>query len=472
MLQASTRCLRQVPGNTHNARIYLSEENEGTLDKQLQETYGERVKDLNARASEIRTARIKVRKIPLPPLVVKRVIRTVVRETSKTAAPLRLTRPDIQTEAILTERTLELAVRESTTSVLRQVGETTIHAEPDTTDPYAAAVELSAVHRLDLWAVYDELRRVYDGHNEIADSHMELLSRQIADQARSYTVHEEEVEEALALVKPGGFQRELEDGAEIYTAEITYRKDRESLLLSWEKLKGDNPTGLGFHYSPYNFDSNPEKSFFEELLRRINTRPAEVDDIYFTGALTDPKKTDFFVEYKGEDGRWHPYTPDFVIRRKDGRCLIVEVKSTQFKASVENDLNRDTVDEEPITPEGRKAIALRRWTNLNPDRLKYHLAFVREDTVPTMPCNPLSTLSSRLPSQCPNRRFHRSSKRSPASPAPKESTSSAPAHAAISIRIATWTCSLSSRTRSGTVGSGRTSFGEALQPGGRTWTPG
>jgi len=61
VLQASTRCLRQVAGNTHKARIYLSQENEGTLDKQLQETYGERVKDLNASAAEMRTARITVR---------------------------------------------------------------------------------------------------------------------------------------------------------------------------------------------------------------------------------------------------------------------------------------------------------------------------------------------------------------------------------------------------------------------------
>jgi hypothetical protein len=381
VLQASTRCLRQVPGNARKARIYLSQENEGTLDKQLQETYGERVKDLNARAAEIRTERIKVRKIPLPPLVVKRVVRTVVRDAAAPAT-LRLTRPDLAPETVLTERALELAVRESTASVLRQVGETTIHAEPDTVDLYAAAVELSAVYRLDVWTVYDELRRLYEGSGEMPEPHLALLSLQIAEQTRVYGIHEEEVEEALALVKPDGFQRELEGGAEVYTAEITYRKEREHLLLSWEKLAGENRGNFGFHYSPYNFDSNPEKSFFEELLRHINTHPDQVEDVYFTGALTDPKKTDFLVEYKGEDGRWHPYTPDFVVRRKDGKCLIVEVKSSQFRAAVEHDLERDTASEDPLTPEGRKAVALRRWTNLNPDRLKYGLAFVREETVP------------------------------------------------------------------------------------------
>jgi type III restriction enzyme len=382
VLQASTRCLRQVPGNSRKARIYLSQENEGTLDKQLQETYGERVKDLNAKSADVRTTRIKVRKLPLPPLVVKRVIRTVIRRDATARDPLRLRRPAEVAKRTLTRRELELAVRESTTRVLRQVGETVIHAERATIDTYAAAVELAAIHRLDLWTVYDELKRVYGGDPEIPEADQPDLSRQVADQVRDYEVHEERVEEALALVKADGFRKELEDGAEVYTAEITYRKDRESLLLSWDQLREVNSGDFGFHYSPYNFDSNPEKASFEDLLRHINTHPAEIEDIYFTGALTDPKKTDFFVEYKGEDGSWHPYTPDFIIRRKDGRCLIVEVKSPQFKAAIQNDLDRDTVDEEPISPEGRKAIALRRWTNLNPDRLKYHLAFVREDTVP------------------------------------------------------------------------------------------
>ncbi|MGQ0816082.1 MAG: hypothetical protein ACT4O1_16755 [Gemmatimonadota bacterium] len=35
VLQAATRCLRQVPGNDRNARIYLTKNNESVLDKQL-----------------------------------------------------------------------------------------------------------------------------------------------------------------------------------------------------------------------------------------------------------------------------------------------------------------------------------------------------------------------------------------------------------------------------------------------------
>jgi hypothetical protein len=34
-----------------------------------------------------------------------------------------------------------------------------------------------------------------------------------------------------------------------------------------------------------------------------------------------------------------------------------------------------------VTVEGRKAVALKQWETLNPDRLHYELVFVRENTV-------------------------------------------------------------------------------------------
>jgi hypothetical protein len=132
---------------------------------------------------------------------------------------------------------------------------------------------------------------------------------------------------------------------------------------AWQKQAGN----FGFHYTPYNFDSNPEKNFFEILLEMLKQEPDEVEDIYFTGALTDTKKTDFFIEYRGVDKRMHNYTPDFVIRRKDGRCLIVEIKSERER------LNE--IDGE----QGAKAIATRAWAGLNPDRLKYEMIFTSGD---------------------------------------------------------------------------------------------
>ena len=155
----------------------------------------------------------------------------------------------------------------------------------------------------------------------------------------------------------------------VYTADITYQRGREHLLLSWKEMAERNAGGFGFHHDPYNFDSRPEKDFFVQMLSAINLQPTEVEDIYFTGGLHDPRKTEFYVEYKGADGKWHRYSPDFVVRRRDGRCYIVEIKDARF--------HDDAVD----GVQGRKAVAVQGWVGLNPDKLQYEMIFTGSDSV-------------------------------------------------------------------------------------------
>ena len=318
-------------------------------------------------------ARIVLRKLDIPPLVVTQLVRTVVKKDGA-AGPLTLTRPAADVGDTLEHRTFTLAKQEATRSVLRQLGDVdTIEAAPDTTDAYAVAVDLATGYRLPLWTVYDEIRRLY-GSDDIPLAHVDELGRQIESQTRFYEVKEETVEVALALVKPDGFERETAgDGTECYTAEIVYPKDRESLLLRFEQIEGKNPADFGFHYSPYDFDSNPEKSFFEQILADLNLTPDEVEDIYFTGALTDPGKTDFFVEYKDEKGKWRRYTPDFIIRKKagrgrkrgSGRVYIVEIKKEHDRRT-------------PWTARtAARRWPMRKWEKLNPDRLRYEMIFHR-----------------------------------------------------------------------------------------------
>lgn len=381
VLQAASRCLRQVPGNKTTARIYLSLDNRSILDRQLQETYGVTISDLNAAQSQSRRATIVLRKINMPPLVIKQIVRTVIKKDGS-GKILSLNKPQLSPSQTLEKTTYTVAERKATYHVLQQVGDTVeVSTAPETTDLYSAAVELSAVFRLDLWAVYDELRRVYGEVTEIPSYHVEDLAKQIENQTRNYQIVEETREVALALVKPDGFEKAIsEDGTEVYIAEITYPIEREKLLVRWEEWK-DLAGNYSFHYTPYNFDSSPEKSFLEQLLTHLKLHPDEVEDIYFTGALTDTGKTDFHVEYKGEDDKWHPYTPDFIIRRKDGRSLIVEIKDARFENATEEDLRRSKRGEEAITVEGRKAIALQKWEDLNPDRLKYQLIFARSEEI-------------------------------------------------------------------------------------------
>ncbi len=76
-LQASTRCLRQVPDDAHPARIHLSVDNQAILNNQLQETNGETIADLDHAGRESRSVLLKLRKLNLPPVVVAQLVHTV-----------------------------------------------------------------------------------------------------------------------------------------------------------------------------------------------------------------------------------------------------------------------------------------------------------------------------------------------------------------------------------------------------------
>jgi type III restriction enzyme len=72
VLQAATRCLRQVPGNTHPARVYLTSTNRRTLEDQLAETYGTSLHELDTQHAARIEKEIRLHKPHLPPLLVRK----------------------------------------------------------------------------------------------------------------------------------------------------------------------------------------------------------------------------------------------------------------------------------------------------------------------------------------------------------------------------------------------------------------
>ena len=366
VLQAASRCLRQVPGNREKASIYLSEDNRATLDDELKQTYGESIADLNNAASKSTWARIVLRKLDIPPIKLRRIEKIIVKNEQHSVS-ITLVKPDIIPEATIVRRTFRVV--EGNANALAQVADSGVVArEIPVRSVYDVAVECASVYRLDVWIIHDELQRLYT--TEIPEAHIENLRQQIEQQTSIYTVEESVREDALALVKKEGFAEELSaDGTVSYVAEISYPVSKEELLVSWEAWQERNKKDYSFHYTPYNFDSKPEKSFLEVLLGHLNIEPSQVEDIFFTGAIADPKKTDFAVDYKGADGRWHKYTPDFIVKRKDGKCMIVEIKHER-----ERD---DTIDGE----HGAKALAVQVLKNLNPDTLEYQMIFTSTDEI-------------------------------------------------------------------------------------------
>ena len=65
-------------GNTRKARIYLTHENRATLERELEENYGESLSALDRTHTQTETQRAVVRRMDLPPLRVRMKVRRVV----------------------------------------------------------------------------------------------------------------------------------------------------------------------------------------------------------------------------------------------------------------------------------------------------------------------------------------------------------------------------------------------------------
>ena len=421
VLQAATRCLRQVPGNTTPARVYLTASNKKTLEDQLAETYGTSLKALNAQHADRVEKTIHLRQPHLPPLLIKkRVLRVQRKAETGPKVPLTFTVPDGPAPAGPVVQTWSPVLTDSgTTRFQRQdAGDVLLQPYTPELDAYSAAARLAARYHLPTPELLAALRHTY-GQNgtqpnqdereqlQIPEHHLDALALQIEAQRNQYEETWDEIEVAVALVKADGFDHAEVDGKSIYTARISFAKEREPL---YKQAKDTAHAALAlqtsFHYEGYNFDSTPEAEFLDWTLGLLQNHPHQIEGLWFTGGLTDAGKTDLRAEYLGDDGRWHTYTPDFVLRRADGKHLVVEVKSDKLSPDIRADLARHGKGEAPQTLEGRKAVALKRWEDLNPERLRYHVMFadttlhdegkktVRDfitATVPLAPATPAAT---------------------------------------------------------------------------------
>ncbi len=101
VLQAATRCLRQVPGNRHSAKIFLDYGNARTLDKELKDNFGTDLDRLSARTRDKESVILRIVKTKLPQLEITRTVKRAVRSDTPDGN-ITLERPEPQkTPAIL-----------------------------------------------------------------------------------------------------------------------------------------------------------------------------------------------------------------------------------------------------------------------------------------------------------------------------------------------------------------------------------
>ena len=378
VLQAATRCLRQVPGNTRPARVYLTASNKKTLEDQLAETYGTSLKALDTQHAERVEKTIRLHKPHLPPLLIKKRVLRIQRKVQPAAAmPLTFSVLDVAVPTGPLVQTWSPVLLASGNTRLQRQDAADVLLEPftPTLDCYTAAARLATRYHLPTPELLAALRQAYAAH-EVPEHHMDALGGQIEAQRNQYEEAWDEIEVAVALIKAEGFDRADIKGQPVYTARISFDKKNEHLYkTAQDTAHAALALQTSFHYEGYNFDSSPEAEFLDWTLGLLQTHPHQIEGLWFTGGLTDAGKTDLRAEYQGDDGRWHTYTPDFVLRRADGKHLVVEVKSDKLSPDIAADMARHAAGQAPQTLEGRKAVALKRWEQLNPERLSYHVMF-------------------------------------------------------------------------------------------------
>jgi len=364
ILQAATRCLRQIPGNDHAARIFMDVDNIMILNKELENNFGTTVSLINGVGTDTRTVTIKIRKVKLPKLDITRTIKRVVRARN-TRRKIRLSKPrGEETPPVLASvLTPDFS---GPRGILMPTGETKeLPAGKETTSCYAAAWKIAAKYHLPGMPVLKCLHGLYP-RGEIPNNDLYELFQQVENLQADYKTVTEKVTEALALIRThdedGRALFGEENGAHVHRirmSQSTFDKMKQKDLFASRKDYADKGD-ISFHYSPYNFDSEPERDFFRKILAMLNITPGEVKEFLFTGGLTDPKKTDFHFEYLGRDGRYHDYFPDFVLVKKTGEYFIVEVKA-----------ERDREDATVLA----KAKAVEELRKVQPDLFKYNIVY-------------------------------------------------------------------------------------------------
>ncbi len=365
ILQASTRCLRQIPENKQPATVYIESKNQAILNKELKETFAMSLSDLNRVDQKMETQVIEFKKTVYPPLEITRTIKKVMQRTNK-QSQIKLSKPKGVYQNLVVKSIFEPKL-ESTGTVLSPTGEDVqVIFSTETYDIYTAVQMISDNYHQNCLPILGELRKLYPS-GQLPRNHLRELFDQVERQCQNYTTIEEKITEALALIK---FQDEdqkpifYKNDKGVYCHTIRYKKgtfgDNNELLVHQKDYAGINVRKLGFHYSPYNFDSEPEKSFYDYMLNKLQTKAEDVEDIYFTGGLTNTKQTDMYFQYKGADDRYHNYFPDFVVVKKDGTFLIIEIKAE----GKENDLEVQT-----------KIKAVRKLENLPENRFKYEIIY-------------------------------------------------------------------------------------------------
>lgn len=204
---------------------------------------------------------IKLHKSEIKPLSIKKFSERFIPRNKDINQTLTIQKPKEKETQKLKKTIYDFSKIQRGRVLIEQDTEEAVLTEP-LIDLYTAAAFLAQEYRLDSLTILKLLTKSFN--QEVTITELHFIRQQIEKQVCDYEVISETIEEALAIVRKEGFERQEKNGKETFVAKIKIKKDRLSdYLLYLKDYKIDKQLPLfGFHYSPYNFDSLDEKEFF------------------------------------------------------------------------------------------------------------------------------------------------------------------------------------------------------------------
>ncbi len=314
VLQSTMRCLRSIGRSQQVGNIYISQENEEILDSELQKNLGINLQEFK----EANKDREEREVLPVPPPVKVKFNRLIYKYSTEEKKlkegykigidsidldmfrSIKRTRVGIEDPLLESRPSNEQDISSSVSKITYT--KITLVAE------IAKYLSKSCLFIQDLLELSEEgIHGCLELVNNFNDTlYLELIPRlfHLLYEVSSDTEH---VPTEIELVNPP------DDGHWTF-------KNKTDLFVSKEDA---GKSGFkSFHVSPYSFDSSQERKLLWHLLDNN-----DVEKVWFTGMFTQGQ-SDFFVQYiDSESSTVCKYYPDFLVRKKNGEFVLVEVKA-------------------------------------------------------------------------------------------------------------------------------------------------
>lgn len=311
VLQATMRCLRQIGTAQETALVFLSSENATILDNELQNNFNITLDDMTSAKENSNVAKICV--VPPPVSIKLKRVRKLFQLKNKSIAEhvsFNLDTVDKSKYAII-ERKEDILTGETSAWERDVTGfkDKRSYSEISLIAEIARYIHCSPILIRDiLKSCEDGIENILENVNEIN----ELLYDEVIPKLFKELFEIEEFEKSdeidVQLVK------EPKDG--YYSV-----KYKDGLLASLQDDRYAKFKDKSFNVDNYCFDSIPEMSMFWALLQ-----DKSLEKVWFTGMLTNGQ-TEFLINYIDPiSGGVRSYYPDFLVKKKDGSYVIIEVK--------------------------------------------------------------------------------------------------------------------------------------------------